>query len=163
YPRVSRKITDGPNDPRADCHRRPPAQGADAGTIEKDERAVADPAPLAAGVSQAGRNAQLLADPSDRIVNLAVLVRAEVEQVDAVAGLCQRQHDRVHAVADVQVRLPLPAVAEHAQDGRIVAQAFDKIEHVPVRIPLADERDEAKDEALEIEAGAIRLDEPLAR
>ena len=46
---------------------------------------------------------------------------------------------------------------------RMFEQLPVKIEHVPVRVALAEDRDEAEDVALESEAFTVRLDEPLAR
>src|SRR5439155_2062647 len=161
-PRVRLKIADGADDPVADRHRRPPPQRADAGAIEKDERTVADPAALAAGVVQTRRNAQLLANPTDRIADLAVVVVAEVVHADTGGRLRNCQQNRLHAIADVQVRLPLLAVAEHPQRRRIAAEALDEIEHVPVRIAFAQERDETKDGPLEAERRTVRLHEPFA-
>ena len=74
-----------------------------------------------------------------------------------------REQDGVEAVVDVEVRLALPAVAEHAQARRIAPQAPVEIEDVAVRVALAENRDETEDAALEAEAFAVGLDQPLAR
>ena len=49
-PGLRSQVVERPQDAVADCQLRPPAERADAGRVEEDERAVADPAALAAGV-----------------------------------------------------------------------------------------------------------------
>ena len=62
-----------------------------------------------------------------------------------VRGLVEREQHRVDAVLHVEVRLALPAVAEHAQlSGRMLAGCVE-VEHVAVRVALAEDRDEAED------------------
>ena len=65
----------------------------------------------------------------------------------ASSSLLRRELHRRDAVPDVEIRLLLPAVAEHAQPRRILAQAPTEVEDVPVRVALAEDRDEAEDRA----------------
>ena len=95
----------------------------------------------------------------DRAVDVGHLVGAEV--VDHRSGrevARDEQRDRIEAVADVEVRLPLPAVAQHVQPRRVLAQRAIEVEEVPVGVALAHDRDEAQDDAAEPVALAVRLD-----
>src|SRR4051794_13087599 len=56
---------------------RRPAKLADPATIEKDEGIAPDPAALTAGIFQPRLQLQALADPADRLVNLAIFVLAK--------------------------------------------------------------------------------------
>ena len=88
-PRVRLEVLERPDHALADRQRRLPAERADLRAVEEDERAVADPAALAARVDALGRQAEVLADPADRVVHLAVLVGAQVEDVDLVRRLAR--------------------------------------------------------------------------
>jgi len=97
-----------------------PAGGADFFGVEKNERVVADPALLAAGVFQFGFEAERAANETDGIIDLNVFVRAEVVGFDSMPGqfgrgpLHDAQH-RVEAIADVEVGFLLFAIAEDFQ------------------------------------------------
>src|SRR5262245_39972452 len=109
------------------------------GGIEKNERAVSDPATVAARVPKARTQAQMRRDPTNRVVDLAVLGSPEVEDVALPVGeLLQHGEDGVYAVVDVEVRLPLVAVAEHAELVRVHSQAFVEVKHMAVRVTLAE-------------------------
>ena len=66
------------------------------------------------------------------------------------------------AVLHVEVGLLLPPVAEHAQARRVAPQRAVEVEHVPVRVALAEDRDEAKDYSGEAVARGVGGDQPLA-
>ena len=104
----------------------------------------------------------------------AVIVAIESSTNDGLVGpevvdrdrpgfqrLFRRELHRRDAVSDVEVRLLLPAVAEHAQARRIAAQASTEVEDVAVRVALAEDRDEAKDDSHEAVPMCVRLDETL--
>src|ERR1041385_488522 len=146
-----------------DAEGRHPAQRPDPRAIEKDERAVAGPASVTAGVHPLGRHAEILADPADGLIHLTVLVRAEVEDVDFAFRLRERQQDRVDAVVNVEIGLPLLAVAEDAQMHRVVTQLPEEVEDVPVGVALSEDRHEAEDVPLEPEALTIGLDQAFRR
>src|SRR2546427_1028812 len=114
-PRVLVQVAQRPDHALPDAQRRLPAQCADPGAVEKDERAIADPSSLPPRVNAFGGHAQILADPGDGIVHLAVLVGAEVEDVDLLASRLDCQEHRIDAVLDVQIGLPLLPVTEHGE------------------------------------------------
>src|SRR5450755_3019312 len=162
-PRVRDEVFERADNAVANRELRRPAEAADAAAVEEDERAVADPSSFPARVRELRRNAEMLADPADGVVHFAVLVGPEVEDVDLVGRAVDGDQHRVDAILDVHVRLLLPAVAEDAERCRIAAKTRVEVEHVAVRIALAEDRDEAEDEPLEAEAFAVRLDQTLAR
>ena len=66
-----------------------------------------------------GFDAEPRGDPADRVVHLAIFVGAEVVDLHAClasrASAADRVEHRVHAVADVEIRFALRAVAEHVE------------------------------------------------
>src|SRR5687767_2719857 len=103
-----------------------------------DERTVPDPAALAAGVDDSWAHAEVLGDLAHRPVHGRYLIRSEV--VDLHAGSRHppgEELDRLDAVAHVEVRLSLLAIAEDGQGGRVAAQRAVKVEKVAVRIAFA--------------------------
>src|SRR2546428_14090230 len=86
-PRVRLKVLHRLLHPLPDGQLRLPSEPANFFRIQKDERAVAGPAPVAAGVPPLGVDAEFLADPADRVVHLAVVVRAEAVYVHLTPGL----------------------------------------------------------------------------
>src|SRR5260221_263192 len=69
------------HDPLLDGELGAPAERADARAIEEDERAIAHPAALSAGVAQLRREAERARDPADGIVHLAVFICAQIEHI----------------------------------------------------------------------------------
>src|SRR5687767_1358382 len=110
---MSLEVLERADDARANREPGPPADGANLRGIEEDERIVADPAALAARVVDGRRGPKVPGDPANRLVDVAVLVGAEIVDVDLVAGAFDRHQDRVDAVLNVQIGLALPAVAQH--------------------------------------------------
>ncbi len=81
------------------------------------------------------------------IESSTTMVSSVAQVVDVRAGLVVvalggRQH-RVEAVLHVQVGLLLAAVAQHPQAGGVALQRAVEVEHVPVGVALAEDRDEA--------------------
>src|SRR5262249_790154 len=72
-----------------------PAQPADPRAVEENERAVTNPPSLSPGVDTFGKDTEMLADPPDRVVDLAVLVRAEVEDIDLASRTRDREQHRI--------------------------------------------------------------------
>ena len=126
--------------------------------VEQDERAVADPAALAARIGQLRADAEALRNPADRVVDAACFVGAEIEDMDLVVEDADREQHRVDAVVHVEIGFALLAVAEHVKLRRVVAQLLVEVEDVAVRVALAEDRDEAEDVGLESEALAVGLD-----
>src|SRR5206468_4707467 len=71
--------------------------------FRSDEGAVARPAPFASGVAPPGGQAEVIADPAQRLVHRAGVVGAEVEDVDRLAGALQHREHGVDAVVHVEV------------------------------------------------------------
>jgi len=84
-------------------------------------------------------------DPTNRVVDGAILVRSEVQDVDLARRFVQCQQPRVEAILNVQVRLPLPSIAEHAQQRGIPQKLLVKVGYVSVRVLLVQDRDEPED------------------
>src|ERR1019366_4949165 len=158
-PRIGPEIIESPDDAIVDRNFRRPAQTSDLRAVEEDERTVTDPTALAAGVRQTRRDAETLRNPANGLIHFAILVGTKVVDVNAGHRILHRQKDRVDAVLNVEVGLALPAVAENTELGWIVAKAAVEIENVPVRVALAENRDEAEDVALEPVAFAVGLDQ----
>src|SRR5882724_2137712 len=97
------KIIHGPKQPLIDRETRLPPKCLDSRAIEKDEGTVAHPSTLTPGELQLRRDPHALGDQTDRVVYLAVLVRAEVEDIDAIGRLVDYQEFGVAAVVHVQV------------------------------------------------------------
>ena len=92
--------------------------------VQEDERAVADPPAVAAGVGQrrASRPAAPQIQPIESFTS-AYFVGAEVEHVDRVVRhLSDRDQHRVDAVLHVEIALALLAVAEDVKLRRVVAE-----------------------------------------
>src|SRR5262249_17370968 len=149
HPRVLLQVPQGAQDPLADRQLRPPAEGAHLAGVQEDEGAVADPAALAAGVAAPRGDPQLSADPAERVVHRAVLLGAQVEDVHRLPRPVDDAQHGVEAVLHVQVRLALPAVAEHLDLVRVLQELAVEVVDVAVRVALAEDRDEAEDVALE--------------
>src|SRR5215475_5186019 len=102
---------DGPLDGFADRETGTPTRRLDTGRVEEDERVVAHPAAPATGVRPAWIDAESFADPCRRLVDRAVVGGAEVEDLEAARAPEPAEHGS-DAVSDLQVALPLLAVAE---------------------------------------------------
>ena len=86
---------------------------------------------------------------ADRVVDHDGLVGAEVVDVGArltVDDARRRSGSRRDAVLDVEVGLLLAPVAQHAQARGVALERAVEVEHVPVRVALAEDRDEAEDQ-----------------
>src|SRR5581483_11373675 len=147
----------------ANAELRLPAEAPHLPGIEEDEGVVPDPAALTAGIAAFRVKLEVAGDPADRIVHLAIFIGAEVEDVDLVPRGDQSVENRVDAVPDVKVGLPLPAVAEDIEPRRIGEKLLVEVEDVAVRVALAEDRDEAEDPAAHPIAFAVGRDHPLAR
>src|SRR5271170_178073 len=138
---------------------RTPAQRADTRAVEQDERTVPNPAPFAARIGKFRMKTEMLANPADGVVDLAILVGSEIEDVDFVFRPIDRGKNGVDAILHVQIRFPLMTVAQHMKMFRMFGKLPVKIKHVPVRVSLAQNRDEAKNVALHSKTFAVRLNQ----
>src|SRR5262249_19787706 len=125
------------------------------------KRIVAYPSAAASRVTQIRVEAQVPANPADRVVHPAVFIRAEIEDIHCAAGPLQRQQNGVDAVLHIKVRLTLGAVAQHAELIGMRQELLVKVEDVSMRIALAQNRNETKDVASQAEALAIGGDQPF--
>src|SRR5580692_8786704 len=63
------------------CQSRLPAQRADARAVEQNKGTVANPAAFTAGIRKLGMQTEMLTNPADGVVHLAILVRPEIKDV----------------------------------------------------------------------------------
>src|SRR5688500_13985764 len=77
-PGIRGKVFDRLSRALLDAQLRFPPDRADSFRVEEDERAVADPPAVAAGVRQLGFHAHLRAAPADGVVALTVFIRAQI-------------------------------------------------------------------------------------
>src|ERR1035438_5027015 len=161
FVRVSAQEFQRADDALLDGERRFPAQAPQARAIQEDERAVGHPTTFAAGVAPFRLKAEMPGDPADGVVNLAILIRAQVENVDRVRAALRRQQDGVDAILHVEVRFPLEAVAQPVEAMGMFQQLPVEVEHVPVGVALAQNRYEAEDGPLEPERRRVGRKHPL--
>src|SRR2546425_11775702 len=83
-PAVCPEVVERPDDAFPNGQLRFPAQRSNSRRVEKDEGAVAYPAAVTAGVDSHRIDPKVPTDPTDGVVDLAVFVGAQVEDVDLV-------------------------------------------------------------------------------
>jgi hypothetical protein len=71
--------------------------------------------PVASRVFQLRANAEPLANPFDRIVDLTMLVGSEIQNVDLFLSAGERRENRVQTILHVQVGLALPSLPRDPQ------------------------------------------------
>ena len=64
----------------------PPAQRPDFGAVQQNKRAVANPTTFAASVCDLRMKAEIAANPADRVLDFAVLICAEIEDIHFFVG-----------------------------------------------------------------------------
>ena len=96
-------VFDGRQNCLLDAQSGTPAQRADAGAVEQDKRTITHPSTLAAGICDFGMKVQMLANPADGVVDLAVIVGAEIKDVDLAMRLLEGNKNRVDAILYVQI------------------------------------------------------------
>src|ERR1700733_11517436 len=138
---------------------RPPAQSADPRAVEQNKGAVANPAAFTSRIRKLGMQAEMLTNPADGVVHLAILVGSKIEDVHFGLRALDSGKNRVDAILHVQIRLPLMPIAQHMKMLRVLGKLLVEIEHVPVRVALSQDRYEAKNVALQSEAFAISLNQ----
>src|ERR1039458_3730440 len=161
HPFIVLQELDRPNNSFTDAQLGRPAEFPDSRAIQENERAVTDPTALAAAVPNLRGDAQMLGDPADRIIHLAVLVQAQVKDIDLGVGLFNGSEDRRDAVFDVEVGLALPAIAEHLEIFGMGLELAVEIENVTVRVALSQDGYEAKNVAPHAKAFAIGGNQPF--
>ena len=105
----------------------------------------------------------MLANPTQRVINATILIGAEVRDIDGGGQLGNDGQHRVDTVVDIQIRLPLFAIAKDVDLMRIGKQLVVKVEDVSVSVAFAEYRDKTKDIRLELETGAISGNQTFAR
>src|SRR5208282_3843950 len=164
HPLVFLEPLERADDGLLDGERGLPAGRADFFGVEKDERIVAHPAFVAAGIFQFRFKAEHAANEFYRAVYFNIFIRAKVVGLDMVPGLlrCSAidhvQH-RIKAITDVKIGFPLCAVAQDFQVTRVGKQLFVKIKHVAVGVAFAKNRNKTEDVALKAVALAISVNE----
>src|SRR6202022_4787591 len=103
------------------------------------------------GIFQPGFQLQALANPADRLIDFAIFILAEIEDIATIGGPFDRNHDRVDTVLNVEIGFALLAIAKHFELRRIRQQLLIEIKHVAGGVALAEHREEAEAEALKAE------------
>src|SRR5262249_18379156 len=137
-PRIGAEIVEGGQDGLANGQPRFPAQGTDLAGIEEDEGTVADPAAFPTAVVPLRLDVEPFTDPAQRLIDRAVFVRAEVEDVERRRRLVEDEEDGIDAVLNVEVRLALLAVAKNSDASRIAQELGIEIDDVAMRVALAE-------------------------
>src|SRR5205085_1481342 len=103
HPRIGLQVFQCADDACADAELWLPAERAQLCGIKEDKWAIADPAALTARVAPLGADAQMRADPAQRVVNRTILISAQVEDVNRVVGARDHRKNRVDAILHIQV------------------------------------------------------------
>src|SRR5271154_5503487 len=106
---------------------------------------------------------EMFANLADRIVDLAIFIRAEVENIDFTIGAVKGDQNCVDAILHIQIRFSLMAVSQNVQMFGVLAELPPKIEYMPVRVTLTKNRYEAKNVTLHSKAFAVGLNQPFRR
>src|ERR1017187_3669649 len=106
---------------------------------------------------------QMLTNPANRVVDLAVFVSPQIEDVYLTIRLPESGKNGIDAILHVQIRFALMAVAEHMKMFGVGGKLLVKIKHMPVRVALTKNRYESKDVSLHSEAFAIGLNQTFRR
>src|SRR5579863_5810579 len=104
---------------------------------------------------------EIFTNPANGVVHFAIFVCAQVEDVYFVLGAIQRGENRVNAILYVQIRFPLMTIAQDMEVIRMLRKLLPKIDDVPVRIALSQDRHKPENVALQTESFAIRLNQAL--
>src|SRR5260221_3046819 len=140
-----------------------PTQRLDSAAIKKDERIVPNPAALAAGVGKLRLQLKPLANPADRLVDLAILALSKIEDIDAASGTFDCDQDRIDAVLNIKIGFALLAISKHLKPRRIGQQLLIEIKHMAVGVAFAQDGNEAEDKPLKAETLAIGGDQAFRR
>src|ERR1700730_410379 len=92
-------------------HFRFPSQCTHLLRIEQDDWIVTDPSTITAAVLNRRRHAQRIADPTDRVIYLAIRLATQIEDAHPIARLFYRQQYRINAVMNVKIGFTLSAVS----------------------------------------------------
>src|ERR1700676_4436944 len=102
-------------------------------------------------------------DPSDRISDSAKFVCTKIIN-DRLMFRCGRRtrvdrlQNRAQAILDIQIGLALSTVTQNSEMIRMFQKLLIEVEDMTVRVPLAQDRDEAKNVTLESKTLAVGLD-----
>src|ERR1700722_14083901 len=138
-----------------------PAQRANPRAIEQDKWAIPDPAAFASGVCKLRMQPQMFANPADGVVDFAIFVRAEIEDVYLAVRPLNRKKNGVNAILHVQVGCSLMPVPEHVATFGMLGNLPVKIENVSVLISFSQDRNKAENVALQSEAFTVGLNQAL--
>src|SRR5258708_37787814 len=109
-----------------------------------------------------GMELQSFADPLGRIVHLAVLAGAEVEDIEATVGLVDRLQHGVDTVLHIKVGFLLMAIAQNMQGRGVLREPVDEVVDVSMRVALAENRNETENESANLEALRVAGNKTLA-
>src|ERR1700689_2704768 len=102
------------------------------------------------------------ADPSDRIFYSTKFVGAQIIN-DRLMFRSRRRargdhlQNRVQAILDMQIGLALSTITQDSEMIRMLLELLVEVEDMAVRVPLAQDRDEAENVTFESETLAISL------
>src|ERR1700722_859058 len=103
HPSIVDEPSQRPLDPLAYRQSRAPSEGPDARRVQEDERIVAGTAAIAAGIIAPGRETETGGDPGNRVIDLAILIGPEIEDIHLVVGMRHRVKNRVQAILNVKI------------------------------------------------------------
>src|SRR5258708_22856851 len=86
----------------------------------------------------------MFADPTDRIVDIAIFVLSKIENIHLARSPFQWSEYRVKTVLNIQVGLPLLAVAKHLELARIDMQLIQKVIDMTMGVALSQDRNKTK-------------------
>src|SRR5688572_31109948 len=109
-----------------------PAQCTDFGCIEKNERVVANPATITPRVNALRIQPQALANPANRVINLAILVRTEIVDIDLFLRLFHHKKNGINTILHIKIGFALVSISQDMKFIRILEQLFIKIKNMPV-------------------------------
>src|SRR6185437_8489666 len=161
-PRIGLQVIDCFDHRLADAEVGLPAKLRDARGIEINERAVADPPALAAGIVAPRLKADALADPGERLIDGAIFRCAKVKNMHTRVDALSRVEHRADAILDVQIALALLAIAQYFDAGWVGLELSQEVEHMAMRIALAEDGNEAEDAGFEAKPRAIGADQTFA-
>jgi hypothetical protein len=88
-----------------------PAKTSDLRAIQENERAVSNPSSLAPRINTFRIQVKVASNPTDRIVHLAILISAKVENIYFLFALFNGEKHGINTILDVEVGFLLLAIA----------------------------------------------------
>src|SRR5215208_4301101 len=109
-----------------------PAQCTDLGCIEKNERVVANPSTMTTRVNTLWLQPQVSADPTNRVIDLAILIGPKIIDIDLFLCLLNDKKDSIDTILHVEIRFALVSISQDVKFIRVLEQLFVKVKNMPV-------------------------------